>query len=433
MFNNEWTPPELDIEDILLQRDEINKDNMDTEHLLLLQVEPYIDSLLLHLHGEEKDSIEVMNRFVFRDGYIWTVDEEKMFVKYCLHNPRCGCTYEWIDYIYQYYVEKNPTWNLKRYYTDPFKMLDHIYHCMRRNSAKEMLYKSELHELAANIEKMDEINLLASKPTELYEGLSMRTLRALNCKEGAELISKAYNRRIIKDLQMKFQDIFHESLNNAQCRYLNYLITGNLKVGEIGRLFRSRKNSLSKIWHINQYTMFLTKEKYKEEVVNVAKALSKLDPIYEKYLDFNEFPVDERIYRLKEYLLDNKEKYDAQIRRSIRKRKADWQERGNGYVVRYPQNVNDFCRESICMGNCLLTYLEPFIYGDTDILFIRKENDVNKPFITMEIYENELMQAYHKFNEDCTSEEADWIRKYCDRHGIGRNRFRFNVEEDELY
>ena len=65
MFNNEWTPPELDIEDILLQRDEINKDNMDTEHLLLLQVEPYIDSLLLHLHGEEKDSIEVMNRFVF--------------------------------------------------------------------------------------------------------------------------------------------------------------------------------------------------------------------------------------------------------------------------------------------------------------------------------------------------------------------------------
>ena len=42
------------------------------------------------------------------------------------------------------------------------------------------------------------------------------------------------------------------------------------------------------------------------------------------------------------------------------------------------------------------------------------------------------MQAYHRFNEDCTQEEAEWILKYCDRHGIRRGNFKFNNDIDEL-
>ena len=53
---------------------------------------------------------------------------------------------------------------------------------------------------------------------------------------------------------------------------------------------------------------------------------------------------------------------------------------------------------------------------------MRKTDDFNIPFITIEIFENKLMQAYHRFNEDCTPEEAEWIRDYCDRHRIEQDK-----------
>jgi CO dehydrogenase/acetyl-CoA synthase delta subunit len=61
---------------------------------------------------------------------------------------------------------------------------------------------------------------------------------------------------------------------------------------------------------------------------------------------------------------------------------------------------------------------------------MRKLDSVNDPFITIEIFDDELRQAYHRFNEDCTPEEADWIRKYCKRHGIGMGKFEFNIDVD---
>ena len=54
------------------------------------------------------------------------------------------------------------------------------------------------------------------------------------------------------------------------------------------------------------------------------------------------------------------------------------------------------------------------------------------PFITIEIYQNRLTQAYHRFNHDCTPEEAEWILDYCDRHGISRGNFKFDNDFDEL-
>ena len=95
--------------------------------------------------------------------------------------------------------------------------------------------------------------------------------------------------------------------------------------------------------------------------------------------------------------------------------------------------INDFCREAVYMCNCLLTYVDAYIENDTTILFMRKTDAFNAPFITIEIFENKLMQAYHRFNEDCTLEEAEWIRDYCDRHKISRGKFKFNNDIDELF
>ena len=85
------------------------------------------------------------------------------------------------------------------------------------------------------------------------------------------------------------------------------------------------------------------------------------------------------------------------------------------------------------MQNCLISYVEALIKNDTTILFMRRADDVNQPFITIEVYDGELMQAYHRFNTDCTKEEAEWINAYCARHGILTGKFKYNAFEDELF
>lgn len=434
---NEWDPPALSDEDMLYACADGLPDNIGPgrDYLIITQVEPFIDSIYVHNTGS--DSLERMykKRFVFHDGYIWDFEDEKFFSKNILENSRLDFT-KVMEEIFDYYSKEYPDWKLNRYYTKRMRMLDHIYHCMRRNSAKEMLYKAGLDELAAHIDDLYELNLMSSKPSDIYSGISIKTLRSLNCREGSLLLASGEKREFLKEIQKKFPNTFKESLNDAQCRYLSYLIDGDLTVGEVGRLFNARRKHLLQIWAPAQYQIFLWKEKQNAEVAKHVKRLAKLDPIYKDYIgSLNlEDPAQthEKLRILCDYLIIHREELDKRIRRSNRKRNQDWQERKYGYVVRFPQTINDYCREAIYMCNCLMTYVEAYMENDTTILFMRKSDDINAPFITIEIYKNELMQAYHRFNDDCNQEEASWILKYCDRHGIRRGNFKFDNDIDEL-
>ena len=190
------------------------------------------------------------------------------------------------------------------------------------------------------------------------------------------------------------------------------------------------------IWTPSQYYMFIWKEKLSKAAIREAEEIALIDPIYKDYvgkLDLSNMSVTQNSFQaLRYYLLQQREQYDKGFRLSNRKRNQDWQERDKGYVVRFPQTINDFCRESIYMCNCLITYVDVYINNVTTILFMRKTDDFNVPFITIEIFDNKLMQAYHRFNEDCTPKEAEWICDYCDRHGIERGKFKFNNDIDGL-
>ena len=164
------------------------------------------------------------------------------------------------------------------------RVLEHIYHCMRKGSAKEMLYKAGLDEFAANIDMMDEINLMSRKPSDIYGGISMRTLRALNCREGSALLATEYNSKFIKELQSKYPVIYDNKLNNAQCKYLNYLIEGDLTVGEVGRLFEARKSELAYMWAPAQYDIFIWREEQSKATVSEMEDIAVIDPIYSNYI-----------------------------------------------------------------------------------------------------------------------------------------------------
>ena len=426
---NMWNPPVISEKDMAntITNDVNVRQGMCYFHIF--RTEPYIDSI--YIEYDRKWEPILIKRFAFHEGYIWDRESEEFFNEHCVKTQQCGYSGGQINRIYAEYKKLRPEWHLQRYFANGLRLLDHIYNCLKENTAKEILYKAGLDELAANIDEIDELNLLATKPSDIYDGLTMKVLRSVNCYDGATLVNKAINRRFIKALNQKYPDLFEDKLNDAQCRYLANLIKGNLTIGEVGRLFRSRKNDLAKIWCKSIYDLFMAQEEHNKKICEMSKIYGAIDPIYENYIkNVKNYSDDRYLKQLEFFLVLHRDEYDRCIRRSNRKRDYNCQERGEKYIVRYPQTINDFCRESIYMQNCLLTYVEAIVENDTTILFMRKVDDVNLPFITLEIYNGELMQAYHRFNIECSVEEIKWILDYCNRHGIKAKNF-VNVAVDE--
>ena len=420
IHTNTWMPPEVYEEEMAYSmRNDVNALQSD-EYLYIFKTEPYIDSLYIEYDSERTPVFT--HRFVFHEDYLWDRESELLFNDHCINPCRCSTNAGMLDIIYKKYSLSHPEWHLKRYLTKGLRLLDHIYNCILRNTAKELLYKSGLDELAITVYDIDEINLLAKKPSDIYGGLSIKLLKNFNCKDGAVLLNKKRGREYIRELNAKFPHLFKDKLNDAQCRYIYRMMIGDLTVEETGRLFNVRKEALSKVWSRSGYEVYMAKDFNGIKSETLINKYGAIDPIYAKYI--KKIPDVTHNYTFKSleyYLMIHRDEYDRAIKRSNRKRDYSLQERNGDYVIRFPQTANDFCREAIYMQNCLLTYMEPLIKNDTTILFLRKADDVNKPFITIEIFSGKrphLTQAFHRFNTPCTNEEWEWINEYCDRHNI---------------
>lgn len=212
--------------------------------LYFLREEPYIVARYI---GQRAGQIYT-GTFCFQENCNWIRENEDFFFAFCLKNKKIRCDEGALNRIYAYYSVRHPEWHLKRYPTHGMRMLDHIYHCLRGNTAQEMLYKAGLDVLAENVPLIDELDLMATKPSEVYDGLSFRVLQALNCDTGAELLADKKNRGYLLELQKRFPDLFGSPLNDLQCKYLKRLIDDGLLPDETGRLFRERKQDLKTVW-----------------------------------------------------------------------------------------------------------------------------------------------------------------------------------------
>ena len=123
---------------------------------------------------------------------------------------------------------------------------------MRKNTAKELLYKAGLDELAVNIYELDELNLLSTKPSDIFDGVPMKALRGLNCKYGIKLLNNDNVRSYVKEINSRYSNVFNKRLNDAQCLYMLFLIENKLTPIEVGRLFSAHKGKYERIWCLSQ-------------------------------------------------------------------------------------------------------------------------------------------------------------------------------------
>ena len=86
----------------------------------------------------------------------------------------------------------------------------------------------------------------------------------------------------------------------------------------------------------------------------------------------------------------------AKKRRPAMRRKYQWAAMGLAVVV--PERVSDLIAEGEKQHNCVGGYMERVAKGQTDVVFIRREDEPETSYITMEIHKGQIVQARTKNN-----------------------------------
>lgn len=86
------------------------------------------------------------------------------------------------------------------------------------------------------------------------------------------------------------------------------------------------------------------------------------------------------------------------------------------YVFIYPKCTQDIKTEACQQNNCVASYIDRVIDGYCDILFLRKKDSPNESLVTIEIRNNQIVQAKRRFNYPVTKEDQAaidyWNKKF---------------------
>ncbi|MGM9580038.1 MAG: PcfJ domain-containing protein, partial [Anaerovibrio sp.] len=85
----------------------------------------------------------------------------------------------------------------------------------------------------------------------------------------------------------------------------------------------------------------------------------------------------------------------------------------DGYAIVIPPDLVDLHREGIDMHNCVGSYKERVASGSTQVVYIRKIDDMDSSFGTMEISTREtIIQARGKYNKDLPEDTEAFVKKF---------------------
>lgn len=101
----------------------------------------------------------------------------------------------------------------------------------------------------------------------------------------------------------------------------------------------------------------------------------------------------------------------------------------NEFSVIIPKLPLDIANEGISLAHCVKTYIDAVCDGVTNIFFVRKTNDLDTPFYTLEVRNNKIRQCHGYSN--CYISEVDgleeFLKRYCESKKIA-----FNIGEKAL-
>lgn len=92
------------------------------------------------------------------------------------------------------------------------------------------------------------------------------------------------------------------------------------------------------------------------------------------------------------------------------------------YTFIYPNCTQDIKDEAVSQNNCVASYIDKVIKGECHILFLRNKDCVDKSLVTIEIRNNQIVQAKRKFNDPVNKDEQQAIDAWNKKFNIKKEK-----------
>ena len=84
-------------------------------------------------------------------------------------------------------------------------------------------------------------------------------------------------------------------------------------------------------------------------------------------------------------------------------------------LIRLPKCAHEIRKEGNTQHHCVATYMDRMVAGETCILFIRKKEEPDKSYYTVEVKDDEVIQVRGKYNV-APSEDVEEFMKIFKRN-----------------
>ena len=375
--------------------------------------EPFVD-LYIWDPVRRREGAENPVRFVLSPGYALSFDEEERLFEYC-HKDILLMPSAWGKKFCADFAETFPQLHfpgedtgdifadrgMRRRISGEFleygRMIEQVYFSMHRSGAREILYKAGLDNIAFMLDRVDEYNIIGASPEEIL-GLPLQLLRILNQKGFLKIIFDAGQRRKAERVYRSYANYLGKMLPTCyQWRYLERIYEENEPFK------RSHYRVYARAADAGDYDGYRYYLHYKD-------ALGPMNP-------YRKTPKPEDLWRVVTVmsrigrLLNDEERFNKDIERHSGDVQLDYED--EKYRVVVPKTVRELIHEATGQKNCILESVPQIARGETHIVFLRKKAAPDKTYISIEVRNGKIVQAYGACNRVLRSEERKLVRKYA--------------------
>jgi hypothetical protein len=373
---------------------------------------PFVDIYLRDDSLEDKS----FQRFVICDGMCLSEEKEKRLLAYCRYRSLYINDSDMA--LFNYAVARYfPQWNYgENVFEDIGEAIEYVYF-VSHPGPKEILYKAGFNNIVYYLDSYESYNMIGTTPQAIIgHNVSLRLLRIFNQPVFTEyFLEEDQIERAVQVYSAFSGYIGNEFPTMGQWLYLDGLyFRGMTDKSEFSRTIYNYLKSVDTFWIkskaiVDTYFCFL---ELRESMGLVNKI--KIPKPTEL----------EEVLRRLETIKENK-KYERLYQIRVR-RDAVWYEySGEKYMVVFPKTPDDIFLEALSLRNCLGNYYERHANCQTTILFIRKKEEPDKPFVAMEVTGGRIIQVRAAFNREPDQSVLDFVTEYA-------KEMNFNNAHDEL-
>ena len=82
------------------------------------------------------------------------------------------------------------------------------------------------------------------------------------------------------------------------------------------------------------------------------------------------------------------------------------------HIIYPASSIEDLIKESAEQHNCVKLYVDRVANNESQIYFLRQKDNPNKSYVTVEVYDNKVIQAKSKYNANVSKEIKDFLNKW---------------------